>query len=587
MDVDLRPVKGAVARVEGPAAAALCLVLVERLRDHRLGGLPHRGVAKRALGLGREVERKVHPEPAVDGRDHVEHVGDLLLDLRDHAKDVRVVLLEAAHAREAGERARELVAVQHAEVGHAEGQLAVGALAVLEHEAVARAVHRLEREGLPLAVEHEHVLRVLSRVARGLPQLEVVHVRRDDLLVAPEPQLPADELDKLVVQPTAERLEEARAGREVVEEKELLLDADRAVVALLGLLLQRLPLAELLLVGEGDAVHALQLVVARLAEPVGGRVFGQLEGLDAARAGEVRPLAEVDEGAAAVDGRRGAIRQLGRDERLLEGVRLEDAEALLLADHHALEGLLLVDDQLGPRLELAHLLLVHRRLPHERVVEEAAVRRRAVRQVGAEERLERLAEDVRRRVPERDLPLRVAKLVQLELARALERAVQVPQLPVFGHLALLLVGTVCHRDHASLQRRRQPLALCVRDARDAARLRQALGDGGGDVERRGDEGGRGADRAVGKRHGDGRFGDRLQECSLPRHDRLKHVVAALHPRWIGSGREVTANAHTCVGHFASGAGHRAAALLPAVRAWRGCRGIARALHARRSGHGQI
>mmetsp|Transcript_24388 Transcript_24388/g.77255 ORF Transcript_24388/g.77255 Transcript_24388/m.77255 type:complete len:453 (-) Transcript_24388:95-1453(-) len=449
------------------------------------------------------------------------------------------------------------------------------------------AVHRLEAKLLPLDVEQEHVLLVLGGVARRLPQLEVEDVWGDDLVVVALEVLGLDHIHQLVVDARAVRQEEARAGRDLVEEEELLLQAEPAVVAFRCLLLKSLPCPQLLLVWEGNAVHALQLVVARLAEPVGGRVFGQLEGLDAARAGEVRPLAEVDEGAAAVDGRRGAIRQLGRDERLLEGVRLEDAEALLLADHHALEGLLLVDDQLGPRLELAHLLLVHRRLPHERVVEEAAVRRRAVRQVGAEERLERLAEDVRRRVPERDLPLRVAKLVQLELARALERAVQVPQLPVFGHLALLLVGTVCHRDHASLQRRRQPLALCVRDARDAARLRQALGDGGGDVERRGDEGGRGADRAVGKRHGDGRFGDRLQECSLPRHDRLKHVVAALHPRWIGSGREVTANAHTCVGHFASGAGHRAAALLPAVRAWRGCRGIARALHARRSGHGQI
>ena len=52
------------------------------------------------------------------------------------AEDVRVVLLEAAHAREAGQGAAELVAVQHAKVCQAHGQLAVRARAVPEHQAV-------------------------------------------------------------------------------------------------------------------------------------------------------------------------------------------------------------------------------------------------------------------------------------------------------------------------------------------------------------------------------------------------------------------------------------------------------------------
>ena len=57
---------------------------------------------------------------------------------------MRVVLLEAAHAGQARERAAELVAVEHAKVGHAEGQVSVAAGAGGEEEAVARAVHRLE-----------------------------------------------------------------------------------------------------------------------------------------------------------------------------------------------------------------------------------------------------------------------------------------------------------------------------------------------------------------------------------------------------------------------------------------------------------
>jgi len=48
---------------------------------------------------------------------------------------VGVVLLEAAYARQAGQRARQLVTVQHPEVGQPEGQLPPGARPVVKHQA--------------------------------------------------------------------------------------------------------------------------------------------------------------------------------------------------------------------------------------------------------------------------------------------------------------------------------------------------------------------------------------------------------------------------------------------------------------------
>ena len=51
------------------------------------------------------------------------------------------------------------------------------------------AVHRLQPELLPLNREAEHVLLVLGRVSARLPELEVVHVGRDHLLVAARPVL--------------------------------------------------------------------------------------------------------------------------------------------------------------------------------------------------------------------------------------------------------------------------------------------------------------------------------------------------------------------------------------------------------------
>ena len=93
----------------------------------------------------------------------------LVLDLRDRAKDVRVVLLEPPNACKSRQGAGQLIPVQNAEVSESERQLAIRPLAVLEHDTVARAIHRLEAELGTLDVEQEHVLLVLRRVARRVP----------------------------------------------------------------------------------------------------------------------------------------------------------------------------------------------------------------------------------------------------------------------------------------------------------------------------------------------------------------------------------------------------------------------------------
>ena len=71
LDVDLRPVEGAVARVESPALPRLCGELVEGLLHELFGLDPRLGVAERVLGLGRQLEGEGHAEVLVDGRDHV------------------------------------------------------------------------------------------------------------------------------------------------------------------------------------------------------------------------------------------------------------------------------------------------------------------------------------------------------------------------------------------------------------------------------------------------------------------------------------------------------------------------------------
>lgn len=54
------------------------------------------------------------------------------------AEDMSIVLLEAADTGEASEGSRQLVPVQDAKVGHANGQLSPGAWPVIKHQAVAK-----------------------------------------------------------------------------------------------------------------------------------------------------------------------------------------------------------------------------------------------------------------------------------------------------------------------------------------------------------------------------------------------------------------------------------------------------------------
>ena len=69
--------------------------------------------------------------------------------------------------------------------------------------------------------------------------------------------------------------EEARAGRHLVEEEELLLLSDLAMVALGSFLEHLLVLLHLLLVGKRDTVDALQGVVLGVTKEVGRRVLSQ------------------------------------------------------------------------------------------------------------------------------------------------------------------------------------------------------------------------------------------------------------------------------------------------------------------------
>ena len=293
-------------------------------------------------------------------------------------------------------RTGRLVAVAGAELGHAQGQVAVAVQDLVEDLHVARAVHRLQREMALLGLQREHVLAELLPVARPLPEHPVVQLGRLDLDIAGAVELAADVVLHRPPQRPAVRVPEDRARRLLLDVEQVHLAAELAMVAPLRLLELVQVRVEVGLGRERRAVDALQLRVFRVATPVGARDLGQLEGADPARRRTVRATAEVEPLALVVE----------RD-RLALGDGVEQLELEALA--HVVEPrpcgvaahLLAYERQVGlhdlghPCLD-AGQVVGRERLVAEEVVVEAVLDRRADRHLGAGEQvLHGLGHDVR------------------------------------------------------------------------------------------------------------------------------------------------------------------------------------------------
>ena len=135
--------------------------------------------------VDRLASKSSKPKARSTDEHEAEEAADLVVGLLGRAVDVAVVLGEAPDPHEAVERAGLLVAVDRAQLEQAQRQLPVGALAGVEDQVVARAVHGLR---VVLAVVHlhgrVHAVLVEAEVARGLEQLPVGDVGRVDELVA-------------------------------------------------------------------------------------------------------------------------------------------------------------------------------------------------------------------------------------------------------------------------------------------------------------------------------------------------------------------------------------------------------------------
>ena len=297
-ELELGAIEGTFAGIQG--VVELCLLA--GLGQGRFGAVPYLVRAHALFWTGGELDQHlVEAEVGVHLLEQMTEIGNLGGDLRLGAENVGIVLHEAAHAHDAVERPRGLVANARAELGDAQRQIAVGAQALVENLDVARAVHGLDREGALLALGHEHVFLVLVPVARLLPQRLAHDAWGVDLAVAVGLDLAAHVVLQGAVDGPAVGVPEHHAGVVFLHVEELQLAPEHAVVALLGLFEVLEVLVQRLLVVEGGGVEALQHRPLFVAAPVGAGHRHELHVFQKTRVRHVGAAAEVKEISLGVD----------------------------------------------------------------------------------------------------------------------------------------------------------------------------------------------------------------------------------------------------------------------------------------------
>src|SRR5690606_28777440 len=254
---------------------------------------------------------------------------------------------------------------------------------------MARAVHRLDRElALILRGGGEHVLAEGLPVAGGLPQALVEDLRSVRLAVADGALAAAHVVLECLEERPALRMPEHNARPVLLEMEEIHCAPEPAMIPLLGLLELLEVGLEILLIGPGGAVDALQLRLAGIAPPIAARDLLQLERIaDLTRRGHMRATAEVEPFALPIDLDLFVLRN-GVDELDLELLALlaEVGFGLLAAPDLLLERLVALDDLAHPRFDLRQIVRMER-LVAEEVVIKAVLDHRPDGHLGAREQL--------------------------------------------------------------------------------------------------------------------------------------------------------------------------------------------------------
>ncbi len=155
LDVDLRPVESSIPFINGPLLAKG----VKGALETGLCLLPDIEISEVLLRASRQLEGVLESKQPVDVIQEPQTPEHLLLDLRLHAEDVSIVLLETTDTGETGEGPADLIAMEDTEISKADRQVTIGAHLIIKHKTVAGAVHWFHTEaGLLMHFENEEIV---------------------------------------------------------------------------------------------------------------------------------------------------------------------------------------------------------------------------------------------------------------------------------------------------------------------------------------------------------------------------------------------------------------------------------------------
>lgn len=171
---------------------------------------------------------------------------------------------------------------------------------MIKHDAMAGAVHWLQSPFTLFNVQLEHVIPVVSPVARGFPDAYIIHVGRLNFKVTSFPILGAQQFLQRIENLGTVRKKEWTPRRYVVKEEELLVFTNSQVIPFLCLFQEFQMLLHGLLIGKCHATNSLQRIVVLVTKEVRRRVLHDLERLDLSSVLDVRATAEIDKSSATV-----------------------------------------------------------------------------------------------------------------------------------------------------------------------------------------------------------------------------------------------------------------------------------------------
>ena len=398
MEVDLRPVEGAVALVDRVGQVEF----LERAFQSLGRRFPVLVGTHAVLRAGRQFDEVLETELGVDLVDQVHDAHDLVGDLLAAHEDMRVVLRKAADPEQPVERPAQFVAVHQTEFAHPERQFPVTVrLTAVDHHA-AGAVHGLHAVDLVVDRGGVHIVFVMIPVSAGLPKVPVHDHRRRDLDVVLAGMQVAPVFDQGVLQRHTLREEEREARRLVAEHEQTHLAPDPAVVAPLGFLKQFEVRVELLLGLERRPVDAGQHLVVLVVLPVRARLTHNLERLERLGVGQVGTDAHIDVVALLEEA---DLRVFGKVADVLDLVDLapllHQSDRLVAREDIRFQRKILFGDLLHLGFDLREVLVGQLDVAEIHVVVEALFGRGSVREfcLGPEP-LDRLRHDVRGGVTE-------------------------------------------------------------------------------------------------------------------------------------------------------------------------------------------